>query len=174
MPTCDLDVAIGALRPELQLDQLALNLLVVRGAFDRIRDSSEEDIGFRLADMMDCGLNVFHPLSFVTPHQKHPALNLARPAHLDGPLHLLHLHAAIHRIEQPLRTTLRTDPNTKATELREQIEHFFVEPIRARDAFEGNMETASAHLCGVLAYPFMVDREDVVRHPGDIRRVLSE
>ena len=33
---------------------------------------------------------------------------------------------------------------------------------------------APAHLYGVLAYPFMVDREDIVRHPSDIRRVLGQ
>src|ERR1700722_4328821 len=36
------------------------------------------------------------------------------------------------------------------------------------------MKLAPAHLRGVLANPVMVDREDVVRHPGDVWRVLSQ
>ena len=140
VPAFDLHLAIRALTPGLAAGPAALVSAVVRRSLDRIRDRGEEDIGLRLAYMLDGRLDVFHLLSFVAPHQKHSALNPALPAHLDGLLHLLDLDAAIHGVEHALRSALRADPDAKAAEFGQQIEHLCVEPIGARDAFEGNTQ----------------------------------
>jgi hypothetical protein len=100
-----------------------------------------------------------------------PLSNAALPAHGNCLLYLFDLDSAIHGIENALRSAFRTDPDAKAAQLGEQIEHLGVEAICARDALEGDAQAARAHLRGILAKPFVVDGEHIVGNPDHVWRV---
>ena len=70
--------------------------------------------------------------------------------------------------------TLRADPDAKATEFGEDIEHLFVEAIGAGDAFEWNVQAAASHFASVVAEPGVIDGEYIVGDPDYVRRVLLE
>src|SRR5665213_973685 len=100
--------------------------------------------------MADGSFNVFQIFSFVSPHQKHAALNATLPAHGNCLLYLFDLDSAIHGVEDSLRSAFRSNPDSKATQLGKQIKHLGVQAIRTRDALERDAEAPRAHLRGIL------------------------
>ena len=57
----------------------------------------------------------------------------------------------VHCIEKPLRSALRTDPDPETSELGEQIEHLFVQPVGTLDTFKGNANATPPHLRCIFA-----------------------
>ena len=89
--------------------------------------------------MLECGFDIGKLFPIVSPHQKHAGLNAARFTHGDRRLNLLHGDSPLHRIQDFLGTTLRTDPNPEASQLREEIYRFGVQTVCPRNAFERNV-----------------------------------
>ena len=87
--------------------------------------------GWDLLTWSDGGFDVFDLFAFIAPHEEHAALDVACAAQVYGALDLLHLDAAVHGVENALRTALRADPDAEAAELGEKIEHLFVEAVGA-------------------------------------------
>src|SRR5580704_11768813 len=158
MTTFDFDLTVRALRPRFEMNQLVLYLEIVRRALDGIGDRGEKNIRVAGAHMLDRGLDIFDPFIGVAPHQEHPALDAALTAHADGGLDLAGRHASIHGIENALRSTLRTDPDAKASQTCEEIEHFLVQAVGSGNALERNVQTPLMHLCGILTQPAMMNR----------------
>src|ERR1035441_708948 len=94
-------------RADLTNEPLLLRPLEIRSSFNRIGDGGEKDIRLGGAHMLDGGLDIFHLLSLVTPHQEHASLNPIVPAKLCGPLHLLDGYSALHAVENALGAALR-------------------------------------------------------------------
>src|ERR1700710_724181 len=107
--------------------------------------------------MIDGCFDVVQLFAFVAPHQEHATFYAAFTGGCDGLLALLDLDASIHSVEDPLRAAFGPDPDAEAAEFGKQIEHFGVETIGAGDALEGDTQAAAAHLCGIIADPFVID-----------------
>src|SRR5260370_18865047 len=106
--------------------------------------------------MFDGRLDCVQFLALVARHQKHAALNATFAGEGDGLLDLLDLDAAIHGVEDSLGAALRANPDAETTEFGEEVEHLCVETIGAGDALERNTQAAAAHLCGIVANPFVI------------------
>ena len=64
--------------------------------------------------------------------------------------HLRDGDAALHGVQQALRTALGADPHAVAAQFRKLRGHARVQAVGARDALERNAQAAALHLRGVL------------------------
>ena len=151
-PAGDDVVAIGRFRPgDGQLHALA-HLVEVARALDGIRHGGEEHVGIARLHVLDRGGDVFELLAFVTPHEEHADLDALLVRQPAGATHLFDLHAALHGVEDLLAAALRADPDAIAAELAQQCGGAFVlQPVGARDGFEGPMNSAALEL-GVCSW----------------------
>ena len=82
--------------------------------------------------------------------------------------------AALHGVQQALRTALGADPHAVAAQFRKLRGHARVQAVRARDALERNAQAAAPHLRGILIQPAVMNGEHIVGEPQLLGMVAVE
>src|SRR5580700_5398133 len=168
MPATDADVAIRPQVPWLEILNPAGNLGEIWCTFHRIRHGRKENIRISLLHMLDSIFDIADFLSFISPHQKDSTLNSTLPAESHCRLNLLRRDATLHRVQNPLRATLGTNPNTEATQFCECIGNLRIDPVRARRALKRQPHSSLLDFSSVLKQPAGVNGKDIVGHPRDV------
>src|SRR5262245_2003523 len=170
----DLDVAVAARGPGPAAADAALDLRMVRGALDRVRDRGQEHVGGGAPQVLGGGEQVRLLLTVVAEHQEHAHLDAAPLQQPRGALDPLDRDAAVHQVQHPLRSALRADPEPEAAHPGERVRDVVVDPVGARDALEGHPQRAPLQLRSVRQHESFVDREDVVDVPEHVGPVALD
>src|SRR5580700_4984572 len=107
--------AVGGFVPWLELNQRVRDAFVVGRAFDGISNGREENVGVRALHVLDGLFDILQLFSLVAPHQKHSCLDATCFTRGDGGLHLFDGYAALHGVEDSLRTALGADPDAETS-----------------------------------------------------------
>src|ERR1700722_6470259 len=121
--------------------------------------------------MSDCGLDVADVFTLVTPHQEHAGLDAIPAAHCHRALHLLHCYAALHGVENPLRTAFRSDPDSHAAKIPQRISDALINSVGTRDAFKRNANATPLEFHCIFEQPSGMNGEYVVGDPEHVRAV---
>src|SRR5258708_5817609 len=102
--------------------------------------------------------NVINLLARISPHQKHTHLNPVTLRRIGGPDYLIHLDAALHRVEDALAAAFRTDPDPIATHIGQRLQHLVLHhAVGARYGFEWHAQIAPLELFSIAEKPWMTD-----------------
>ncbi len=116
--------------------------------------------------MLHRGGDVFQFLPFIAPHQKHADSNPVLLRQLHGAPHLLDRDPPLHGVQDSLAAALRADPDAMATQLAQGLHRGLrLQPVRAGDGLEGQMQAPLVELLRVALQPGVTDREDIVGVP---------
>src|SRR6185312_71934 len=157
--SADAKIAIGALIPAGDCHQAMAHSLVVRRTFDWIRNRRKANVWPARLHVLNGLLDIFDFFTVIPPHQKHSGLNAAGFTKVNGGPHLLYPDAALHRVENALGSTFRSNPDAKATKLGERFHYSFIQTVRARNALEWNADATTLYLGSEIEYPAMMNSE---------------
>src|SRR5690242_2731576 len=174
MPPAQAEVPIRALLPRTRTNHLRGNFVEIWRSFYGIRHRGEENIRIAALYMIHRGKDVAEFLALVAPHEEHSRLNAPRLAQRYRVLHLLHGDAALHRVQDALRTAFRADPHPEAAELGQRVHYFLIQPVGAGDAFEWDQEPAFLCQGRIFIEPPVVNCEHVVGEPGHIWGIAAQ